>query len=90
MAIDWSHLPKDVKEKVCLRSTPACTARHKGYGLDPATGWWVCSGCGKPEVQTAVKECDICDKVFVPKYHDKVLLDFMGIMCGACDGTGID
>lgn len=81
MAIDWSHLPKEVIDKVCL-------CRHgfkNGYTKLPATGWWVDPNCKKPSIMAAVKECDNCEKVFVPKYFEKAQLDFLGILCDECD-----
>lgn len=82
MAVPWSHLPKNILPQVCLRHTKNC---GKGFKLIPATGWWVCTGCGNPTVQNAVKECDICEKIFVPKMYEKAMLDFLGIMCDECD-----
>jgi hypothetical protein len=82
MAIDWSHLPKDVISKVCLNSTKDCS---RSFVLDRETGYWVCTGCRKPSVQVAVKECDVCEVVFVPKYYEKILYDWAGILCDTCE-----
>lgn len=82
MAIDWSHLPKDVISKICF-----CTraGHHDGWGLDQATGYWVHGKCGKPSPMTCVAECDTCGKIFVPKHHDKIKMSFLGIECDVCD-----
>lgn len=82
MAINWSHLPKNVLDKICMNATKDCT---RSFILDRETGYWVCSGCKKPMVQVAVKECDICDVVFVPKFYDKILYEWAGIACDTCD-----
>lgn len=81
MAINWSHLPKEVISRVCMDSM----GNKEGYGLDRATGYWVHRKCGKPSIAVAVKECDICEKTFVPRFYIKCQLDFMGIMCDQCD-----
>lgn len=82
MAIDWSHLPRTVLDKVCINATKDCT---RSFKLDKESGYWVCTGCGKPAVQVAVKECDICDVVFVPQFYDKILYDWAGIACDSCE-----
>lgn len=82
MAIDWSHLPREVISKVCM-SSGGCG--RKGFTKDQATGYWLCSTCLKPSVTVAVKECDLCDVVFVPLNYDKILNDWMGICCDVCE-----
>jgi hypothetical protein len=83
MPIDWSHLPKDaVVAKVCM-SSGGC--KRGGFKKDEATGYWVCNGCSKPSVTVAVQECDLCNKVFVPKFYEKVLYYFLGIACDDCE-----
>jgi hypothetical protein len=82
MAIDWSHLPRVVIDNVCM-SSGGCN--RGGFSLNRETGYWVCSGCKKPSVTVAVKQCDLCDKVFIPKYYEKILYDFMGIACDECE-----
>lgn len=82
MAIDWSHLPKDVISKVCM-SSGGCG--RGGFKKDQATGYWVCNKCSKPSVAVAVHECDLCDKTFVPRMYDKILYSFLGISCDECE-----
>ena len=79
MAVDWSHLPKEVMDAVC----PDYGAN--GFRLDPETGYWVHAKCGKPRLPTCVEECDSCGKTFVPKYYEKIKLSFLGIECDTCD-----
>jgi len=78
MAIDWSHLPKEVIAKVCM-----CPMAN-GFSLEPASGYYVHAKCRKPTIPVAVKQCDICDKVFVPNTLEECHLDFMGLMCYDC------
>ncbi len=78
-SIDWSHLPKEVCEKVCF-----CSGAQ-GWTLDPETGYWVHANCGKPSIRVAIQQCDICKKVFVPKYYKKIQFDFLGIACDDCE-----
>ena len=81
MAIDWSHLPTDVKTKVCF-----CPSAQ-GWSLDPATGYWVHS-CGKPSIKVAILQCDVCKKVFVPKCYKKVKWQGIGVACDDCEPPG--
>lgn len=88
MAINWSHLPKDVQDKVCLNWSGNCgrTKDTRGYVHDPATGYFVCSNCRKPAPLVGVQECDICDKEFVPNTLKEVTdRDFLGILCYDCN-----
>lgn len=88
MAIDWSHLPRDVQDKICLNMTGMCgpTKDMRGFVHDPDSGYFVCANCRKPAPLVGVQECDICDKPFVAKFYDKVLQkDFLGIACDECD-----
>lgn len=80
MSVNWSHLSPEIISKVCM-----CYEVANGFKQDPATGWWVHNKCGKPTIPTAVKECDICFKDFVPKFYSKAQNDFLGIMCDECD-----
>lgn len=83
MAIDWSHLPREVINSVCMNATSRC---GKGFVLDPdGSGYQICAGCRRPTVQVAVQECDICDKVFVPKFYQKILYAWAGICCDDCE-----
>lgn len=76
MAIDWSHLPEEVKKKVCF------CAKKVGYSHDPVSGYYVCATCRKPSIIVGTKECDLCDKVFVPDKYDP--LNALGVACDAC------
>jgi hypothetical protein len=76
MAIDWSHLPKDVISKVCM------CAKKVGYSHDPESGYFVCANCRKPSILVGVKECDLCDKVFVPVKYDRY--NALGVACSDC------
>lgn len=89
MAINWSHLPPEVWEKVCF-----CLGRDKqdGFGLDQESGYWVHrvqnknkAPCNKPSVATSVIECDECGKPFVPAKYKTVQLSFLGAMCPKCE-----
>ena len=78
--IDWSHLPRETWSKVCF-----CPGAN-GYSLDPKTGYFVHS-CGKPSVRVAIQKCDVCGKVFVPKYYEKIrdaIYYPVGIACDEC------
>ena len=93
MGIDWSHLPKDILNQVCMGGPNGCLSQeHRSitgtptFYKDSATGWWKCSGCKRPKLDNrSVQQCDLCDKVFVPKYYDKVIYDWAGIACDECD-----
>lgn len=82
MAIDWSHLPEDVKNSVCFC---ARAGKHDGWVFDEESGYWVHHKCGKPSVQYSVQECDKCGKTFVPKLYKKIKTAFLGIECDTCD-----
>jgi len=82
MAVDWSHLPRLVISQICMGSTKEC---GNGFAIDNISGYQVCTGCRKPAIMVAVKECDLCGKTFVPKYYDKILNDWMGIACDECE-----
>lgn len=88
MAINWSHLPREVQDKICLNMSGNCgSGSHKrGFVHDPATGYFVCANCRKPAPLVGTQQCDVCDKTFVPQFYEKVLnKDFLGIMCDECD-----
>jgi hypothetical protein len=78
MAIPWSHLPRDVVNKICM-----CIGSKGGFSLDPATGYWT-HRCGKPSVLVAVCECDICGKIFVPDLYETAKYKDLGVMCSDC------
>lgn len=79
MAIDWSHLPRELWSQVCM-----CGAKN-GFTLIPETGWWVCANCKNPTITAAVFECDLCAKVFVPKFFKKAKYAQFGIACDECE-----
>jgi hypothetical protein len=80
VAIDWSHLPKDVISKVCM-----CGVAN-GFRLDPESEYWVHAKCGKPTFMVGVRECDSCSKAFVPKkYQDSNTCYLLGIECDDCN-----
>ena len=81
MAIDWSHLPKEVINQICM----CIGSTDKGFKHDVESDYWVHAKCGKPTVLVAVQECDNCGKTFVPKYHKKIETSFLGIECDDCD-----
>jgi hypothetical protein len=93
MAIDWSHLPQSVLNNVCMGGHNGClpydfriATDTPTFFHDDKTGWMKCSGCKKPKLDNrSVQQCDLCDKVFVPKMYDKVLNDFLGIACDECE-----
>lgn len=89
MAIDWSHLPRAVQDKICLNMSGNCGTKAKdtrGFVHDPATGFFVCANCRKPAPLVGVQECDLCSRPFVPQFYDKVLnKNFLGIACDECD-----
>lgn len=81
MAINWSHLPRRVLNKVCL-----CDKQSPKYRrvYDKETGWHICNSCGKILAITSLLECDICKDVFVPKTYEEFKMSFLGAMCDAC------
>lgn len=79
MGIDWSHLPKEVVAKICMCTTGG--SREKGFRKDPETEYWVHSKCGKPSVLVAVRECESCPTVFVPRKYSTGI----GIECDECN-----
>lgn len=88
MAIDWSHLPKEILDKICF-----CIGKNKqdGWSLDQESGYWVHRvhdnkpPCNKPSVLACVIECDICEKPFVPAKQKTVEMSFLGAMCERCE-----
>lgn len=82
MAIDWSRLPREVQDKICLNMTGNCGAKNnRGFVHDPATGYFVCGNCRKPAPLVGVQECDLCSKPFVPSTYKEVSdRDFLGIV----------
>lgn len=84
MAINWSHLPKEVQDAVCLNWSGNCGkgADNRGYVHDPATGYFVCWNCRKPAPLVGVKECETCNKPFVPKIYKP---NALGLECDDCN-----
>lgn len=85
MAINWSHLPKEVVNAICM-----CIGKDKqdGYSEDQESGYWVHAGktgCRKPSVLTSVIECDECGKAFVPVKQKTIKMSFLGAMCPECE-----
>lgn len=76
--VEVSSLPVEVISKTC---TKWC---GNGWGIDEETKHWV-RACGLPTLQAVLLICDICDKPFVPKYHEKVKNRQLGTMCDECD-----
>jgi hypothetical protein len=78
MGIDWSHLPTDVINKVCMCSYAKNEGFVKGEGE-----YWVHTKCRKPTIPVAVRQCESCDIVFVPKVY--IPSTNLGIECDSCN-----
>ena len=44
-------------------------ARNHGWSLEPSTGYWVCGNCRKPSKYSQARECEWCEKKFLPKVY---------------------
>lgn len=78
------NYPQSVLDKVCTDQCYGKAENHPGWRLDPETKHWV-RACGKPTLQAAVLECDLCEVLFVPKYYEKIKNRDLGAMCDDCD-----
>lgn len=56
-----------------------------GFRLEPESEYWVHAKCGKPTIPVAVRQCDSCDGVFVPKkYKSSDDCAILGVECERC------
>lgn len=77
--MDWSHLPREVVDNVCMDGSAV-----NGFRRNPDTEYWEHAKCGKPTILAAVAECDICEKVFIPEKYVPLKIRDLGVICSGC------